>query len=116
MQISSCTFTTSSRQLSIQYRFFSGTSTNQAITLSLAGFKNPVRPGTQSGFTVASLDSNNYSVGISGLVSLNAIATPQQLDFVTVGFDSKAQVGQYSALKVNIGTVQALGYLCYAQV
>ena len=49
-------------------------------------------------------------------MSLNAIATPQQLDFVTVGFDSKAQVGQYSALKVNIGTVQALGYLCYAQV
>lgn len=47
---------------------------------------------------------------------MTSVTQPQQLSFVTVGFDSRAQVGKYSSIKLNVGTSQALGLNCFVQI
>jgi hypothetical protein len=89
---------------------------SEQVSVLLGGFKNPLKPGTQAGFSATTLNASLNTISISGDVSLTGVTTPRQLTSVSIGFDGESNVGAYANLMINLALSQALGYSCFFKV
>jgi hypothetical protein len=102
MTISLCSI--SARLVTIRYSFNDNLNHSEQVSVLLGGFKNPLKPAMQSGFSITTLNVSLNVVGTSKNDIGLLVTQPRPIVTVSVGFDGIASVGAYSNLSLNVAT------------